>query len=79
MSPHEDTKLTWVSLLWEKAKKIGYAQPERKKASGQPIFGRPVPKGSLKKNREGLLTRACSDKIRGNDFKLEESRFRLDI
>lgn len=38
MSPDEDTKLTWVSLLWEKAKKIGFAQPERKKTSGQPIF-----------------------------------------
>ena len=28
---------------------------------------------------EGLSVRACSDRMRGNDFKLEEGRFRLDI
>ena len=28
---------------------------------------------------EGLFRRACSDKMRENGFKLEESRFRLDI
>lgn len=28
---------------------------------------------------EGLYTRACSDRMRGNGFILEESRSRLDI
>ena len=32
-----------------------------------------------RKTGEGLLTRACSNRMRGNDFKLEERRFRLDI
>ncbi|KAK4818947.1 hypothetical protein QYF61_022212 [Mycteria americana] len=36
-------------------------------------------KGAYKKAGEGLLTRACSDRTRGNSFKLKEGRFRLDI
>jgi len=35
-------------------------------------------KGAYKKAREGLFTRACRDRTRGNGFKLKESRFRLD-
>jgi len=36
-------------------------------------------KGAYKKAGEGLFTRACNDRTRGNGFKLEEGRFRLDI
>ena len=36
-------------------------------------------KGAYSKVGEGLFRRACSDKTRGNGFKLEEDRFRLDI
>ncbi|KFP66116.1 hypothetical protein N322_04765, partial [Cariama cristata] len=36
-------------------------------------------KGAYKKAGEGLFTRACSDRIRGNSLKLKEGRFRLDI
>jgi len=39
----------------------------------------PVTEGAYRKAREGLFRRACSDKTRGNGFKLEEGRFRLDI
>ena len=36
-------------------------------------------KGAYRKAREGLFTRAHSDRRRGNGFKLKEGRFRLDV
>jgi len=35
--------------------------------------------GAYRKTGEGLFTSACSDRMRENGFKLEESIFRLDI
>ena len=36
-------------------------------------------KGPYKKGRERLFTKTCSDRTRGNGFKLKEGRSRLDI
>jgi len=36
-------------------------------------------KGACSKDGEGLFTRLCSDRTRGNGCKLKEGRFRLDI
>ena len=37
-----------------------------------------MPEGGLQESWR-VLTRACSDRTRGNGFKLEEGSFRLDI
>jgi len=36
----------------------------------------PVPEGADRKDGEGLFTRGCSDRTRGNGSKLKEGRLR---
>jgi len=38
-----------------------------------------VPEGACRRDGEGLFARECSDRTRGNGFKLTEGRFRSDI
>ena len=48
-------------------------------ALGGPYSGLPILEGCLQESWEGLFIKARRDRTRGNGFKLDVSRFRLDI
>jgi len=58
---------------------VRVVQPGEEKAPGKRYGSLPVPEGAYKKAGEGLFTRACSDRTKGNGFKLKEGIFTLDI
>jgi len=63
----------------EKLRELWVFSLENRRLLGDLIAAFWKPKGSFKKAVEGLFTRACSDRTRGNGFKLKEGRFRLYI
>ncbi|KAK4805653.1 hypothetical protein QYF61_022411 [Mycteria americana] len=54
-------------------------QPGEKKAPQDLIVAFQYLKGAYRKDGEGLCNRECSNRTKGNSFKLKEGRFRLDI
>ncbi|PKU45853.1 hypothetical protein llap_3854 [Limosa lapponica baueri] len=52
---------------------------EKRRFCGDLIGAFQCLKVAYRRDVEGLFTRACSDRTRGNDFKLEKGRFGLDI
>ena len=60
-------------------RELGFFSLEKRRLQGDIIVALKYPKGAYGKSGEQLFIRACNDKMRGNGFKLEEGRFRLDI
>ncbi|PKU45929.1 hypothetical protein llap_3764 [Limosa lapponica baueri] len=52
---------------------------EKRRFLGDLIAAFQYLKGAYRRDEEGLFVRKCSDRTRGNSFKLKEGRFKLDI
>ncbi|KAK4810947.1 hypothetical protein QYF61_013356 [Mycteria americana] len=63
----------------DRLRELGLFSLEKRRLQGDLIVAFQYIKGAYKKGGERLFTRACSDRTRGNSFKLKEGRCRLDI